>query len=97
MLSISCVFMRSRLFIATLWSPAGKELTSCLLFVMFNCGFVTFPCGFLGRVCYLIVSIPDLCRLFYFEITHACCEVYVYTYIACRCVFQSKKGGKNQE
>ena len=29
--------MLSRLFIAALWSPAGKELTSWLLFVMFNC------------------------------------------------------------
>ena len=28
--------------------------------------FVTFPCGILGQVWYLIVSIPDLCRLPYF-------------------------------
>ena len=34
-------FMLSRLFIAALWSPAGKGLTSWLLFVMFNCVFVT--------------------------------------------------------
>ena len=27
--------MLSRLFIAALWSPEGKGLTSCLLFVMF--------------------------------------------------------------
>ena len=27
----------SRLFIAALWSPAGKGLTSLVLFVMFNC------------------------------------------------------------
>ena len=27
--------------------------------------FVTFPCGILGQVWYLIVSCPDLCRLFY--------------------------------
>ena len=59
-------FMLSRLFIAAFWSPAWKGLTSWLLFVMFNCAFVTFPCGFLGQVCYLIVSIPDLCRLSYF-------------------------------
>ena len=37
--------MLSRQFIAALWSPAGKGLTSWLLFVMFNCVFVTFPCG----------------------------------------------------
>ena len=39
----------SRLFIAALWSPAGKRLTSWLLFVMSNCDFVTFPCGILGQ------------------------------------------------
>ena len=42
---------------------AGKGLTSWLLFAMFNCVFVTFPCGILGQKWYLIVSIPDLCRL----------------------------------
>ena len=55
----------SRLFIAALWSPAWKALTSWLLFVMFNCVFVTFPCGILGQLWYLIVSIPDLCPLSY--------------------------------
>ena len=30
--------------------------------------FVTFPCGILGQVWYLIVSIPDLCRLSYYEL-----------------------------
>ena len=29
--------MLSSLFIAALWSPTGKELTSWLLFVMFYC------------------------------------------------------------
>ena len=55
--------MLSRLFITGLWSPAGKGLTSWLLFVMFNCVFVTFTCGILGQVWYLIVVIPDICRL----------------------------------
>ena len=59
--------MLSRLFIAVLWSLAGKGMTSWLLFVMFNCVFVTFRCGILGQVLYLIVSIPDLCRLSYFH------------------------------
>ena len=59
--------MLSRLFIAALWSPAGKGLTSWLLFVMFNCVFITFPCSILGQVWYFIVSIPDLCRLSYFK------------------------------
>ena len=59
--------MLSRLFTAALWSPAGKGLTSWLLFVIINCVFVTFLCSFLGLMCYLIVSIPDLCRLSYFK------------------------------
>ena len=60
--------MLSRLFIAALWSPFGKELTSWLLFVIFNCIFVTFPCGILGQMWYLIVSIPDLCRLSLYDV-----------------------------
>ena len=63
--------MLTRLFIAALWSLAGKGLTSLLLFVMFNCAFVTFPCGILGHMKYLIVLIPDLCRLSYFH----CCSL----------------------
>ena len=55
--------MLLRLYIAVLWSPAGKELTSLLLFVMSYCDFVTFLCGILCQVWYLIVLIPDLCRL----------------------------------
>ena len=61
--------MLSCLFIAALWSPAGKGLTSWLLFVMSNCDFVTFPCNILGQVLYLIVSIPYLCRLSYFYVS----------------------------
>ena len=33
----------ARLFNCALWSPAGKELTSWLWFVVYNCEFVTFP------------------------------------------------------
>ena len=54
--------MLSCLFIAALRSPTRKGLTSWLLFVIFNCDFVTFPCGILGQMSYLIVSISDLCR-----------------------------------
>ena len=57
------IVMLSRLFIAALRSPAGKGLTSWLLFVMFDCVFVTFSCGILGQMGYLIVSIPELCGL----------------------------------
>ena len=42
--------MLTRLSMAALWSPAGKGLTSWLLFVMFDCVFVTYPCGFLCQV-----------------------------------------------
>ena len=58
--------MLSRLFIAALWSPAGKGSISWLLFVMFNCVFVTFQYGILGQVWYLIVSISDPCYISYF-------------------------------
>ena len=45
------------------------ERADLLAFVLiFNCVFVTFPFGILGQVGYLIVSIPDLCHLSYFEI-----------------------------
>ena len=53
--------MSSHLFIAALWTPAGKGLTSWLLFVMSNCDFVTCQCGILCQVWYLILLIPDLC------------------------------------
>ena len=43
-------FMLSHLFIAALWSPAGKGLTSWFLFFMFNCVFVSSPCDILGQV-----------------------------------------------
>ena len=65
-------------FIAALWPHAGKGRT-WLLFVMFNCAFVTFPCGIQGQVWYLVVSIPDLCRLSYLVI-HDDCTVLVLFY-----------------
>ena len=54
------------LFIRAFWSPAGKGLTSWLLFVVSICE-CHFPIGILGQVWYLIVSIPDLCTLTYLE------------------------------
>ena len=60
--------MLSCLFIAALWSPAGERANLLvLLYVMVSCVFVTFPCGVLGQVWYLIISIPDLCLLTYFD------------------------------
>ena len=57
--------MLSCMFVAALWLPAGKGLTSWLSCVVFSCVFVTFPCAVLGQVWYLIVSITDLCLLPY--------------------------------
>ena len=57
-----------RLHIVVLWSPAGKGLRSWLSFMMFNCVGVTFTCGILGKVWFLVVSIPDLCQLSYLKI-----------------------------
>ena len=67
------VFMLSRMFIAALQSPAGKELISWLFFVIFNCVIVTFPCGILGQVWYLIVLIHILCHFSYFVVTFIVC------------------------
>ena len=68
MLFLSCVcYAFACLFIDALLSPAGKGLTSWLSLVMSYCVFVIFPYGLLGQVWYLIVSIPDLCPLFYFS------------------------------
>ena len=61
--------MLSGLFLAALWSPAGKGLPFlALLYVMFSCVFVTFPYGVLGLVWLLIVSIPDICLLIYYNL-----------------------------
>ena len=67
----------SRLFIAALWSPAGKGLTSWLLFVMFY-DFVTFRFGILDQVWYLIVLIPDPCCLL--TLNKFCLIIYLQTF-----------------
>ena len=60
--SVLCLLcLCARLFICVLWSPAGKGLS----FVVSNCEFVTFL--LVSWVRYLIVSIPDLCTLTYFD------------------------------
>ena len=83
MFFLSCVcyaFVCVCLFVTCghlLWSPAGKGLTSWLLFVVPNCEFVTFI-GILGQVRYLIVSIPDLCTLTYFNQNHLRIFIYIW-------------------
>ena len=76
------------LFIAALWSPVGKGLTSRPSFVMFYCVVVTFLCGILGQVWYvLIVMISDLCHLSYFDVEKRCFIPYgdVGDYLPIRC------------
>ena len=62
--------MLSRLFIAALLSPVGKGLTSCPLFVMANCDFVTIPCGTLypGSGVVLNCIDSDHCRISFFKL-----------------------------
>ena len=60
--------------ICALWSPAGIGLTTWHLFVVSNCE-CHFPIGILGEVWYLIVSIPDLCTLTYFNNAQNCVSV----------------------
>ena len=47
--------------VVTCWERADL----LALDVMSYCDFVTFPCNFLCQVWYLVVLIPDLCRLSY--------------------------------
>ena len=67
--SVLCLLcLCARLFVCALWSPAGGGgLASwlCLGCLLWVC---RFPVGVLGRVWYLIVSIPDLCTFPYFVI-----------------------------
>ena len=53
--------------IGTLVSP--YQLKHDSVFMNVYSILLTFQCGILGRVRYLIVSFPDLCRLSYFQAT----------------------------
>ena len=55
--------MLSRLFIAVLWSPAGKGLTSCLLLVMFIVCFCYFPLWYPGSG--VVLDLPSFLLLFH--------------------------------
>ena len=52
--------------VVTCWERADLL---ALLYVMLYCVIVTFEYGVLSQVCCIIVSIPDLCLLFYFDDT----------------------------
>ena len=47
--------------VVTCWERADLLALACGVLLCF----VTFPCCILGQVWYLIVSIPDICRLSY--------------------------------
>ena len=49
--------------VVTCWERADLLALVCVVYSEF----VTFPIGILGQVWYLIVSIPDLCTLTYFD------------------------------
>ena len=72
LLFVCCVCLCHTVFSAfcSLWSPAEKGLSSWLSCMWVFLSFATFSYGVLGQiggqVCYLIVSIPDLCLLSYF-------------------------------
>ena len=60
--SVMCVYSS---LVVTCWEIADFLVLFC---VAFSCTFLTFPYGVLGKVWYLIVSIPDLCSLSYLKI-----------------------------
>ena len=64
-LSLPSVMSASCSLVVTFWERAGLLAFLC---VTFSCAFITFPYGVLGQVWYLIVSIPDLCLLTYFNL-----------------------------
>ena len=55
------VFVHCNL-VVTLWLLLGSLVYDG------SCVFVTFPCDVLGQVWYLIVSIPDLCLLYFVRV-----------------------------
>ena len=52
--------------VVTCWQRANLL---AITYVMFSCVHVTFPCGVLCQVWYLIISIPYICLLHYFDTT----------------------------
>ena len=66
MLCMSCVghaFASVHCCLVVICWERADLLALFVMFVIFNCVFVTFPCDILCQVWYLIVSIPDFCRV----------------------------------
>ena len=79
--------------VMTYWERADLL---ALLFVVFSCVFVNFPYGVPGQihVKYLVVYIPDLCRLLYSYTSQARCPLYNPQYIPIfiRCLSERQVG-----
>ena len=67
-----------RLFICTLWSPAGKGLTSLLSLVVSYCEFVTFPLVSWVRCGTWLYRFLIFAPLFILNIPHKCFDFNVY-------------------
>ena len=59
--------------VVTFWEKANRLALLC---VVFSCVFATFQCGVLGQVCYLILSIPNICLLTDFVISNNKCILF---------------------
>ena len=70
MLFMSCVYHAFASVHCCLVVTCWERADLLALVFMSNCDCVTLPCGILGQVWYLIVLIPDLCRLSYFVCTN---------------------------
>ena len=83
--------------LVTCWERADLLVILALVCV-FTCVFVIFPCGILGQMCYMIVSIPDLCHLSYFGPNQdlvnikVFCHFYLFILKTLRAIYISKFG-----
>ena len=74
-------------FVVTCWERIHLLALVCDVWLCF----VTFPCVILGQVWYLIVSMPDLCHISYFNIRYYSsvikyvpkCKTYFISVIVC--------------
>ena len=79
--------MLSCFFLTAMWYPVGKRFDLFVaLCVMFSSGFAAFRYGVQGQESYLIVSIPDLCFILYFQV----CIEHVFKQLQRKRLVQSK-------
>ena len=68
MLFMSCVFNAFTSVHCCIVVTCSERADLLAFVLIFNCVYVIFPFGYLGQVGNLIVSVPDLCHLFYSDI-----------------------------